>query len=709
MNHTDPCYPKVQPTTEFDRALSVDEVSEIESYIQERDIFPQVSEEALAQTDPQQFEPQSTTAAELPKDVVQMTMKTPETTQKSHQDFGVRNIQRKVSGRYSNCPRPWKLELRVDVDSYRPTKMVSGDYYYVSGSTTSYFGSFKLEAPSIYVSSSQVTIIGIADMTWSTPYRKVRIVIPKHNIFQPSANAYLQWYTLTNKKGADYVCLYDSPYFRTIQLEEDFETGVTPFSSYNTGALPSGGTARDLSVSKAYAEAGVEVQSSLNSNSIPTSEADSNHKWNNAELHDAMEKHFSLWQNIPHWKAWLFHANAHEYGSGLLGIMFDQKDRQRQGCASFYQAIDSNSATDQRTQLYVNVHELGHCFNLFHSFHKKYMNPPLPNRPSSLSWMNYPSMYSGGEAAFWNNFPFQFDELELKHLRHAYRNDIVLGGNPFGEGAALEHHGGFLDNVRDESGLQLKLTSPHFVGLGTPIHIGIELTNVSNEPREVAMDLHPNCGLVQVTLQKPNGKVIVYHPPMSYLVLPELQYLEPGDTLEESAYIGFDNDDGQIFNMPGSYRLFATYYSPDGSAIRSAMDQINVSAPRTREEEVLAELMLGREQGMLFFVEGSYSESLQKGNDAFAEILDRFADHPLANHVRYVEGLKKRRTFLQVDTENKLTLQKQNKTESDELLKKVASSQPAESGFIPQVFDLLKSNIETPTKRKVKRKLKQTA
>lgn len=705
MNHTDPCYPKIQHSAYNDRELSLDEVAEIEQYIQARDIFPQGS---LEETSHQAVHREEI-PLDMPPDTEQFDSPDNQAGSGHAQDLKLRPISRKVSGRYSNCPRPWKLELRVDVDSYRPTKMISGDYYYVSGATTSYFGSFKVEAPSIYVSSSQVTIVGIAQMTWSTPYKKVRVVIPRHNIFQPAANAYLQWYTLTNKKGADYVCLYESPHFRTVQIEEDYETGVLPFSSYNTGSLPSGGTPRTLTVGKAYAEAGVEVQNSLNTNAVPTSEADANHKWSNAELHDAMEKHFSLWQNIPQWKVWLFHANAHDYGTGLLGIMFDQKDRQRQGCASFYQAISSGSAVDQRNQLYVNVHELGHCFNLFHSFHKKYMNPPLPNRPDSLSWMNYPTMYTGGATAFWNNFPFQFDELELKHLRHAYRNDVVIGGNPFGEGAAAEHHGGFMDNVRDESGLSLTLTTPHFVALGTPIHVDIQLSNVSHVTRQVAVDLHPNCGLVDIMLQKPNGKVISYHPPISYLVMPELQYLAPGDTIEESAYVGFDSEDGQIFSEPGSYRLFATYYAPDGSAIRSDVAQINVSTPRTTEDEILADLMLGREQGMLFFLEGSYSESLQRGNDAFAEVLARFKDHPLANHVRYVEGLKKRRSFLQMDTQQKLTLKKKDQAGADDLLKKVLDSDPSEAGFIPQVFDRVKSNITDTPKEKTKRKATQTA
>ncbi|ALG10967.1 hypothetical protein H4W33_001187 [Kibdelosporangium phytohabitans] len=88
----------------------------------------------------------------------------------------------------------------------------------------------------------------------------------------------------------------------------------------------------------------------------------------NARLRHAMEAHFSRCQEKPQWKVWLLHAMRHEPTtptSTLLGIMFDQKGPQRQGCATFYERI----ATNPRTQLYTHVHELGHCFNPFHSCH----------------------------------------------------------------------------------------------------------------------------------------------------------------------------------------------------------------------------------------------------------------------------------------------------------------------------------------------------
>lgn len=695
MIHIDPSAPNTLEAASLNRELSIEEVAVIEQLNEETNLTNNITKGELETQSTENLEQKSG----LAKDVDQSAffkgtdaeqLQSPE----DKEALKIRLLKRKISGRYSNCPRPWKLELRVDVDGMRPGKSVSGDFYYSSGATTSYFGSFKIKAPSIYVSNSQVTLIGIADTTWPTSYKKVRIVIARHNIYQPAANAVTQWYTLTNKKGSSYTCLYESAYFRTVQLEEDREQGVTPFNSYNTASLPSGGNNRVLSVAGAYEEAGLQIQSSGAANVIPTTEANANHQWNNAELHDAMEKHFSLWQNEPGFKAWLFHANAHEYGSGLLGIMFDQKGRQRQGCASFYQTIDSNSAEDLRTQLYVNVHELGHCFNLFHSFHKQYMNPPMPNRPSSLSWMNYPNYYSGGAAAFWNAFPFEFDELELAHLRHGYRNDVALGANPFGDGAAARSGQHFMDNIVDTSGLQVSIQAPDFIQLGTPVHVGLTVRNISEQPRKVFEDLHPNNGLLQISMKKPNGGIVNYHPPMSQLVMPKSIYLKPGETIEETSYIGFDADDGQIFDSPGTYQLFATYYCPDGSAIQSVASRINVSAPRTADEEVIANLMLGNEQGMLFFLEGSDSDSLKAGNDAFAEITDRFAEHPMASYIQLIEGIKASRPFMQIDTELKTHIKSENMSVSRELLNNIMDNAADLRGVTPQVIAIARKRLD---------------
>jgi hypothetical protein len=112
-----------------------------------------------------------------------------------------------------------------------------------------------------------------------------------------------------------------------------------------TGSLPSGGPARALSVVNAYAEAGIQMQSTGMSNVLAGSPGVS---WSDPELHAAMQNHFSKWVNLPHWAVWLLHAQLHDLGPTLYRIMFDQQGRQRQGCATFYEGLAGNSATKKR-------------------------------------------------------------------------------------------------------------------------------------------------------------------------------------------------------------------------------------------------------------------------------------------------------------------------------------------------------------------------
>jgi hypothetical protein len=56
---------------------------------------------------------------------------------------------RMVSGRYVATTGSFRVELRVDVDRAHAMNKVSGDFFTVSGSTVTYFGSFIVKAPVI--------------------------------------------------------------------------------------------------------------------------------------------------------------------------------------------------------------------------------------------------------------------------------------------------------------------------------------------------------------------------------------------------------------------------------------------------------------------------------------------------------------------------------------------------------------------------------
>ena len=586
--------------------------------------------------------------------------------------------KRPVSGRYRGNVGAFQLELRVDVDRTRPMKRVSGDFFQIVGGTTSYFASFVVNSPTITVTPTLVTIKGLGNFTFAAGAPVVQVTIPRRTLFQPQAPATVQFFTTGGGAGATYTCAFESAYFRTLRIETDSISDVaTPvFNTYNTGSLPSGGPTRNLSVVGAYAEAGIQMIPTAGSNVINVAGAGANVSWSNAELHASMERQFTLWRDLPQWAVWLVVAQNHDIGPGLYGIMFDQQGRQRQGCAVFHRGIGGVTNDKLRLQLYTYMHELGHCFNLLHSFGKTSAVPPVANRPLALSWMNYPFIYpDGGEPNFWAKFPFQFDNEEIIHLRHAFRNNIVMGGSNFLVGAALGKEV-LADQLRDDSGLQLQISThkPKFA-LGEPVVLELALETSDIRTRRVHQWLHPNCGLVKVVIEKPNGVIMAYEPLIDQIVGEGQLDLTETDKITDSAYIGFGKD-GFYFDQPGRYRVRAVYAALDGSEVISNILNIRVRYPVTSAEEDLADLFMGDDQGALLYLLGSDSEYLRSGNDAFIKVVEKYPKSDMADYARLVLGTNAGRTFKTIADDNvdRVTIRQPQPEESAELLAAAASS-----------------------------------
>jgi hypothetical protein len=560
-------------------------------------------------------------------------------------------IKRPVSGRYRSAGAGFQLELRIDVDRARPMRRVSGDFFSVSGATRTYVGSFVVDAPAITVSTTLVTIDGVGKFTWSAAFPKIRVTVPRVTLLQPPAPATLRFFSLANVPGATYLATFESAYFRTVHIETDrVNDVVTPaFSTYNTGSLPSGGPARSLSVVQAFAEAGVQLQVSAASN-VVNGGAGANARWSDAELHASMLNHFSLWQEVPQFKVWQLVAQNYDNPS-VLGIMFDQAGRHRQGCAVFHGGLGGVTADKLRLQLFAYVHELGHCFNLLHSWQKSLASPPGVNRPASLSWMNYPQMFPGGTAAFWNAFPFQFDDGELVHLRHAFLNNVIMGGNNFAAGAGLEDVQMFNEPLEDRSGLKLEISAPRSFGLGEPVTIDVRLHTTDSRGMYAHPHLNPSAGLVQIAIRKPSGQVVAYEPMIDQCVAPQPVALDTTAPLGESVFVGYGHE-GLYFDAPGVYQLRAAYSALDGSQIVSNILQLRVRSPITQADDELADLLLDDNVGALFYLQGSDAEQLRSGRDALDLIIDKHAAHPLSRYARMIKGTNLARDFKTVRTDS---------------------------------------------------------
>ena len=595
-----------------------------------------------------------------------------------------------VSGLYSVTTGSSKFDLRIDIDGKRPMRMVSGDYYEINGRTIKYVGSFRIDSISLIVGQESVTIEGISSTTWNTPYEKAKITISRTTIVQPRAPATIRWFNNQGQPGAVYVCSFVAIYFRRVLHEMDFEEGVTPFNSYTTSSLPSGGPPRVLSITTAYSEAGIDFPM-VAGNLISSSETGVGEIWNDNEIHASMVRHFTLYRELPQWAIWTIVCKSfHERGPRLLGIMFDQEGLQRQGCAVFYGGIGGSRPENLRDQLFTHVHELGHCFNLFHSFAKHYADPPVPSRPYSLSWMNYPQRFPDGdtpeikERIFYSLFPFQFDDLEVIHLRHAFRNNIIIGGNPFRKGSALDSEMKDIDvfdnPIEDNSGLHLRLEShKQFFIQSEPIVLDIKLSTKVKDDKLVHTEIHPKMGFVSIGILTPGGKFVNYENLIDYFKIPETTILNDNKpAIYDSAYIGYGKD--LYFDQIGEYAIRAIYHALDGSEVHSNVLTIKVISPLNKADQQVANLLLGEEQGKAFYLMG-LSPVLPNAIKAFDTILQEYSDNTLAVYAKFIEGIHEGREFKLIEDNKIKILKKPEPDKSIPLLEHVIEKSKQDQGL----------------------------
>ena len=578
-----------------------------------------------------------------------------------------------VSGRYRGRRNGFEVELRVDIDGPRPMHRASADYFRVQRGKLEYFGSMRVDAPAVTPSPSQVTISGVARSTWETNASFVRVTIPRVRQGASPASATLSHLTPGGQRRALYECAYTSPSFRTVLLEEDSEVGIECFKSYDTGLLPAPCERRTLTHLSAFDEAGIEMVRTREPGMIASSGA----SWSDAELHAAMVKHFAGFADVPQWAVWLLHARLHDRDrtsprESVVGLMFDRRGRQRQGCAVFYRAIEAmEEAGPQqlRTQLFACVHEIAHSFNLLHCFQKSLAIPPVPSRPRSATWMAYPQLFPGGADAFWSQFAFRFDDAELVHLRHAMRDSIIMGGDPFLAGAAFEHDAHETTTQPEDPGLRLALAAPPVVRYGVPVTVEFALSGTTKEGRAAPSVLGPRPGNVDIAIRRPDGVTQVFEPLLRHCRVGDAVVLRAGDApVRDSAFIHYGKD-GFVFDRPGRYEIAARCMAPNGSLVLSNIARTVVRRPATRADEDVAGLMFDDQQGELMSLVGSDAPELRRGNDALEAIVERHPRHPLASVARIVQATNAARQFKAVQQDGSVRMRKPDPQEAATILR----------------------------------------
>jgi hypothetical protein len=430
---------------------------------------------------------------------------------------------------------------------------------------------------------------------------------------------------------------FESAYRRKVEFEYDRVSdavAVTTINTYDHPNHPASLPNEALSIETVYRRAGFNASVSPGSGVIPLAAAGPDALWTDQEMHDAMQIHWSRFANKPQWAMWVLFARMHVTGPNLGGIMFDDiGPNHRQGTAIFSHAFISNppagdpapAAWVSRMRFWTAVHEMGHAFNLAHSWQKALGTPwiPLANEPLARSFMNYPYSVPGGQASFFADFAYRFSDSELLFMRHAPERFVQMGNE-----AWFSNHGfreaAQLSNPDYELRLTTSQSGDRFAYLMPPV-VEIALVNNSGRTRTVSSARISERSDFTLVINGERQEPRMWEPYMSHCGEGDDKVLKPGEAAYDSVIAGAGKN-GWDMAEPGRYCVQAVL-QVDGQPVYSNQLMITVEAPRTREEERLASDLFTPEVGQVLTANGT--RGLDSVNDVLGKAAE-LADNPVS-------------------------------------------------------------------------------
>lgn len=446
-----------------------------------------------------------------------------------------------------------------------------------------------------------------------------------------------------------YDLVFESRYFDPIELEVDWVDDADPIvETYDTTSHPNRPAdlpPETLDLVTIFQRAGFDATLSPGRTAIPRAEAGANGRWSDAEMHDAMVTYWSRFADRPQWAMWVLYARQHDWGYGLGGIMFDDiGDQHRQGTAIFTESFirdapngDPNpDAWRARMQLWTAVHEIGHGFNLAHSWQKALGTAdgapgdpwiPLANEPEARSFMNYPDNVQGGQQAFFADFRFRFSDDELVFLRHAPRRFVRMGASDW----FVDH--GFEAPSASFQGSDWRLVvRGHRPGYTysflEPVNLELKLSNTSATPRSIDDDLLADGKHVTVFVRREGGRTRRWRPMITRCHLPHHAALAPGESIYGAHMISAGTG-GWIIDEPGFYEIQAAV-DTGGEIVVSNVLRIFVAPPTSMEDARIAPDYFTENVGRTLAFSGA--PSLEKATSVLAEVAARSPQSPAARH-----------------------------------------------------------------------------
>lgn len=437
---------------------------------------------------------------------------------------------------------------------------------------------------------------------------------------------------------------WKNKYFHDVQFEFDVASGTSAVTHINTGAHPNHPASlpdEKLTIKKVFRRAGFNVSKTTDSSIIPLDGPSPNARWSDMEMHDAMQTYWSRFSNQAQWSMWTFFAGLHEQGTSLGGIMFDDiGPNHRQGTAIFNDSFIKNPppgdpkpiAWANRMKFWTACHEMGHAFNLAHSWQKSMVfdgkGPwiPLSNDPEARSFMNYPYGVAGGPSAFFNDFEYRFSDEELLFLRHAPEQFVQMGNADW-----FDDHGFSQANVYPEQSFKLEARlhrSIDYFEFMEPVKIELKLINHTNQPKLLSTSILSGSENLTVIIKRKGKPARQWHPYTHRLLENQLTPVGPKNAMYSSLNIGAGLN-GWDLAEPGIYGIQVAI-NIDGEDIISNILNIKIAPPKGYEEEIVAQDFFSEEVGRILTFNGSMF--LDKGNDVLRKVVDQFGKNRVSHH-----------------------------------------------------------------------------
>ncbi|MBM2617033.1 hypothetical protein JIG36_15860 [Actinoplanes sp. LDG1-06] len=411
-----------------------------------------------------------------------------------------------------------------------------------------------------------------------------------------------RWIENGTDKGA-VTLSWVSSFFRRASVEIDVLEGAVAPQPVPDGA---GGTEYFDTI---YAKHGWQLSVISDQVGVPVpAGVDPTACWNTGALHNLMTTSHQPADLDTDWRIHLMFVPA-RLGCGR-GVMYDQIDVPREGCASFCddgyplsETANFGAAGDQhqrdvpRAFLRSATHEITHTFNQIHQEQETAADNSIMTTTGSVA-----NVLGGPTTGQPGIFPDQINLAVNTTVRHhlVHMPDPVIrpGGWPFaswfGSGVpqASDH------NLFDPSELELTVTAPATVAFGQPYEVGWTLTNRSDGPLIVPDDVSLEALFATITITDAEG---VAHPFRPFVIVCDnarLAELAPGESVSATHRV-FWSSDGFAFPQPGSYRLtVAVTWSASGVPVGVVADpQVFVQFPVNSVDNDAAGLVLNPEVG----------------------------------------------------------------------------------------------------------------